>query len=69
MVLQLGKGPIVSGDEEIAAAFDQEHGGIIKAISAGLFPYFLKRNEGFGKDLATMKFSVDQGLYAGHCCK
>jgi len=59
----IGKGPIVSGDEEIAGAFDQEHGGIPKAISTGLFPYFLKRNEvDVDKDLASMEFS-EQGPY------
>ncbi|KAL7523553.1 hypothetical protein ACHAXR_000232, partial [Thalassiosira sp. AJA248-18] len=53
--VNIGKGPVLyrddeaegsSFDEELAAAlFDQEHGGVLKAISAGLFPQFLKQNE------------------------
>ena len=41
----IGRGPVLSKDEEIAAAFDQEHGGIRSAISAGLFPLFLKQDD------------------------
>lgn len=41
--------------EEIAAAFDQEHGGILKAISSGLFPSFLKKDTTIEKDFAMMK--------------
>ena len=41
----IGKGPVVTTDDEIAVAFDQEHGGIMKAISSGLFPNFLKQND------------------------
>ena len=41
----IGKGPVHSTDEEIAAAFDQTYGGLMKAISAGLFPSFLKRDD------------------------
>ena len=41
----IGKGPVHTSDDEIALAFDQEHGGIMKAISAGLFPNFLKQND------------------------
>ena len=40
----IGKGPVHNTDDEIAMAFDQEHGGILKAISSGLFQYFLKQN-------------------------
>ena len=41
----IGRGPVVITDDEIAVAFDQEHGGIMKAISSGLFPHFLKPND------------------------
>ena len=41
----IGKGPVHSTDEDIAAAFDQNYGGIMKAICSGLFPYFLKRDD------------------------
>ena len=41
----IGRGPVVNTNDEIAVAFDQEHGGIMKAISAGLFPHFLKQND------------------------
>jgi len=54
----IGKGPVLSEDEEIAAAFDQEHGGILKAISAGLFSCFLKHdNVNAEKDYATLSYS------------
>ena len=38
----IGKGSVHSTNEEIAAEFDQKYGGIMKAVSAGLFPYFSK---------------------------
>jgi len=41
----IGKGPVHSTDEDIAAAFDQKYGGIMKAMSAGLFPLFLKQDD------------------------
>lgn len=41
----IGKGPVHDRDEETAAAFDREHGGILKAVSAGLFPFFRRRND------------------------
>lgn len=53
----IGKGPVFSKDEEIAAAFDQRYGGIMKAISAGLFQYFLKQDDvNAEKDFA--KFTI-----------
>ena len=37
----IGKGPVsAESDEAIAVAFDEVHGGISKAISHGLFPFF-----------------------------
>ena len=42
--INIGKGPVVQGDEQIAEAFDKEYGGISKAISSGLFPYFFKQD-------------------------
>ena len=50
----IGRGPVHLNDEDIAVAFDEEHGGIIRAISSGLFPYFLKPNVDAKKDLAAM---------------
>ena len=42
----IGKGPVsAKSDEDIAAAFDEVHGGISKAISNGLFPFFLKQDD------------------------
>ena len=41
----IGRGPVHTTDDEIAEAFDQEHGGIMRAISSGLFQYFLKQND------------------------
>ena len=54
----IGKGPVVATDDEIAVAFDQEHGGIMKAISSGLFQYFLKQNDiDAEKEFATFHIS------------
>ena len=54
----IGRGPVVTTDDEIAAAFDQEHGGIMKAISSGLFPHFLKPNDvDAEKEFAVFNFS------------
>lgn len=37
----IGKGPVdLESDEAIAAAFDEVHGGILKALSNNLFQYF-----------------------------
>jgi len=36
----IGRGPIHTSDDEIAVAFDQEHGGIMKAISMVSFHTF-----------------------------
>ena len=56
----IGKGPVVATDEEIAVAFDQEHGGIMKAISSGLFQYFLKQNDNDAeKEFATVRISKE----------
>jgi len=56
----IGKGPVVSTDDEIAVAFDQEHGGIMRAISAGLFPYFLEQNDNDAeKEFATVRVSKE----------
>ena len=53
----IGRGPVCTRDDEIAVAFDQEHGGLMKAISAGLFPHFLKQNDiNAEKDYAVLKF-------------
>ena len=41
----IGRGPVLTKADEIAAAFDQKYGGIMKAISAGLFPSFLKQDD------------------------
>lgn len=51
----IGKGPVYCEVEEIAAAFDRDHGGIFSAISAGLFPFFLTQDDvNAEKDLATV---------------
>ena len=56
----IGKGPVHTSDDEIALAFDQEHGGIMKAISAGLFPNFLKQNDvDAEKEFATVRISKE----------
>ena len=43
----IGKGPVSAeqSDKDIAAAFNGVHGGILKAISDGLFPFFLKQDD------------------------
>jgi len=56
----IGKGPVVSTDDEIAVAFDKR-GGIMKAISSGLFQYFLKQNDvDAEKDYAVLSIT-DEG--------
>ena len=52
----IGKGPVsAESDEAIAVAFDEVHGGISKAISNGLFPFFLYQDDVYAnKDLAVM---------------
>ena len=51
----IGRGPVCSTDEEIATAFEEEHGGIRTAISEGLFPFFLKQDDvDAERDLATV---------------
>ena len=57
----IGKGPILglAKEEDIATTFDNEHGGIQKAISSGLFPFFLKPNNiSAEKDLAVFTIST-----------
>ena len=57
----IGRGPVVTTDEEIVAAFDQEHGGIMKAISSGLFQYFLKQNDVDAEnEFATVRISKER---------
>ena len=52
----IGRGPVLTTADEIAAAFDQKYGGIMKAISAGLFPYFLKQDDiNADKDYVILK--------------
>ena len=61
----IGKGPVFSKDEEIAAAFDHRYGGIMKAVSAGLFQYFLKQDDIYAeKDFAkfTIMYSSIEGV-------
>ena len=51
----IGRGPVLSTEGEMASAFDQEHGGIQKAISTGLFPLFLKQDDvNAEKEFATV---------------
>ena len=53
--INIGKGPVAQGDEQIAEAFDKEYGGISKAISSGLYPYFFKQDDiNCDKDMAVM---------------
>jgi len=60
--INIGRGPVIidrrrrgDQDERIAEAFDKEYGGISKAISTGLYPYFLKRDDSnCEKDMAVM---------------
>jgi len=55
----IGKGPVVSTDDEIAVAFDKRGG--MKAISSGLFPYFLRPNDvDADKDYAVLSIT-DEG--------
>jgi hypothetical protein len=58
----IGKGPVISeSDEDIAAAFDEVHGGILKAISNGLFPFFLKQDDvNADKDYAVITVDYEQ---------
>ena len=61
--INIGKGPVLSEDDEAAAAFDREHGGILNAISAGLFVYFLKKNDiGAEKDYAFLKLVLEPAV-------
>ena len=57
----IGRGPVVVGsDEAIGAAFDEVHGGILNAISSGLFPFFIKQNDiDATNDLAIMTVLTD----------
>ena len=52
----IGKGPVdLESDEAIATAFDEVHGGIIKAISNGLYPSFQEQdNVNAEQDLALL---------------
>ena len=54
--INIGRGPVIDkGGEQIAEAFDKEYGGLSKAISSGLYPYFLKRDDSnCEKDMAVM---------------
>ena len=56
----IGRGPVLSLDEEITSEFDQKYGGITKAISAGLFPHFVKQDDiNADKDYAVLITSYD----------
>ena len=61
----IGKGPVsAKSDEDIAAAFDEVHGGISKAISNGLFPFFLKQDDvNADKDYAVMTVFLEGGVF------
>ena len=53
--INIGRGPILSDDDDIAAKFDRKHGGISNAISSGLFPFFLKQDDaGSEKEYAIL---------------
>jgi hypothetical protein len=55
----IGRGKILNDDEEIANKFDEVYGGISKAISTGLFPYFLKADDvNAEKDIAKLFVSA-----------
>ena len=58
----IGKGPVdADSDEAIAVAFDAVHGGISKAISYGLFSFFLNQdNVNAEKDRAIMTVFGEQ---------
>mmetsp|Transcript_37669 Transcript_37669/g.90809 ORF Transcript_37669/g.90809 Transcript_37669/m.90809 type:complete len:403 (-) Transcript_37669:96-1304(-) len=62
--INIGRGPVFREDDKIVAAFDQEHGGIRRAISSGLLPYFHRRdNVNAEKDLAIVTiFSPDENI-------
>jgi len=52
----IGRGSVHTTDDEIAVAFDQEYGGVMKAVSSGLFPHFLKPNDiNAEKEFATLR--------------
>ena len=56
----IGRGPVLTTADEIAAAFDQMYGGMMNAISAGLFPYFLKQDDTHAeKDFAVFRINFD----------
>ena len=58
----IGRGPVLTSESEIAAAFDQQYGGIRSAISMGLFPTFLKQDDiNAEKDLAIV--DVSHGIH------
>ena len=59
----IGRGHVLSTDEEIAAAFDQKYGGIRSAISAGFFPLFLKQDDvNAEKEYATVLVHYEESI-------
>jgi len=51
----IGRGEVLSNDEDIATKFDEVYGGISRAISTGLYPYFLKADDVYAeKDFAKL---------------
>ena len=57
----IGIGPVLHDDEDIAAAFEREHGGVVKALSDGLFDCFLNGDH----DLAEKDYASFQPLSSG----
>ena len=53
----IGRGEVLSSDEEISMKFDEVYGGISKAISTGLFPQFLKGDDNAEKETVLLTMS------------
>ena len=58
----IGKRSVLTTADEIAAAFDTEHGGVRNAIAAGLFPLFRKQDDvNADKDYAILTITKVDG--------
>ena len=53
----IGRGEVLNKDEEISMKFDEVYGGISKAISTGLYPYFLKADDNAEKETVLLTMS------------
>jgi len=60
----IGRGEVLEDDEDIAARFDEVYGGILRAISSGLYPYFLRPDDvNAEKDIAQLTLDPQGTLH------